>query len=265
MGPLRASVRLVGLILLTPVCYFGCVLARLLLRKGSRTQLNQLAFWQRLWARTCCRLLGIRVQAEGPAPQRPFVLVGNHLSYLDIIVYWCCVRAQFLSKAEVAQWPIMGTLARGAGTLFVDRLRRADLARVRAEAVDVLKQGHGLIFFPEGTSSPGAEVMPFKASLFQVALDAELPVHTVSIRYLTPPSATPAYESVCWWGDMEFAPHFWALLKLRRVDATLRFSEQAVQAGDRKTLARLAQQAVTDSFVAIPGAPSMTWTGPTTS
>jgi 1-acyl-sn-glycerol-3-phosphate acyltransferase len=265
MGHLRACVRLVGLILLTPFCYLGCITARLLLHQGGRRQLRQLAFWQRLWARTSCRLLGIRVHAVGQAPKRPFILVGNHLSYLDIVVYWCFVRAQFLSKAEVAKWPVMGTLARGAGTLFVDRLRHTDLARVRREAVEVLAQGHGLIFFPEGTSSPGAEVMPFKASLFQIALDAELPVHTVSIRYQADAAAAPTFESVCWWGEMEFLPHFWNLLKIRRVDASLKFDSHPVQAPDRKCLASLAQQAVADSFEAIPDAPSMAWAGPTTS
>jgi len=105
-----------------------------------------------------------------------------------------------------------------------------------------------VVFFPEGTSSRGASVLPFKASLFEVAVQAELPVHTASIRYETPAGVTPAWLSVAWWGDMTFFDHFLRLLTLPRIRARISFGATPVTGDHRKDLASEAHRAVTETF-----------------
>ncbi|MBC8406524.1 MAG: 1-acyl-sn-glycerol-3-phosphate acyltransferase [Planctomycetes bacterium] len=261
---LRSAWRLFAIALATAFSAIGMAISALITRKHSPARCRCHAFWVGLWSRNCTKALKIRVQVEGKPPQHSFLLASNHLSYLDIIVLWCGVDCQFLSKADVARWPIFGKCAQIAGTLFVDRTRRTDLPRVQAEAKQVLDSGYGVIFFPEGTSSPGAEVMPFKGSLFQIAIDQNMPVHTACLHYSTPNNQPPAYETVCWWGDMGFFPHLLKLVKLPRVDARIRFQPQPVDGENRKQMAAAARQQICGAFEAIEGAPKMVWRGPDT-
>lgn len=202
----------------------------------------------RRWAGRMCRILGLHVETRGRPPSGDFLLVCNHLSYVDVIVIMSQVDARLLSKAEVKGWPVLGWLARYAGTLFVDRERRRDLPRVISEIRAMLAKGRGVVFFPEGTSSPGLELLPFKPSLFEVAAAGELALGTAALRYATPPGERPAQWSVCWWGDMEFLPHLLAFLRLSRVDATLTYGDEPVRGDDRKQLALDAHAAVQALF-----------------
>lgn len=265
MRHLRAWLRLVGLALAIGSCTVGWLLCRLVTRKGSRRQLAAHYFWTRAWARSIFAVLGIRVRVEGAPPTRPFVLVSNHLSYLDILAYWSCAQAQFLSKAQVAGWPVFGWLARMLGTVFLDRTRRSDLKKASAEAVAHLEAGCGLLFFPEGTSTSGYQVLPFKPGLFQVAIEADLPVHVASIGYATPPGSPAAPEAVCWWGDMDFAPHLYRLLQIPRVEARIRFHPEPVPVhADRKEMARAAHTRCVEVFERVAGSEPFDWSGPGT-
>ena len=109
--------------------------------------------------------------------------------------------------------------------------------------------GYGVVVFPEGTSSPGDELLAFKASLFEVPAAAGLPVHCASVSYDVPSGARPARLAVAWWGDMRFADHAFRLLSLPGVRARLAFGDAPVQAPDRKQLAGLAEDAVRQLFV----------------
>lgn len=202
----------------------------------------------RRWARRMCAILGLQVETRGTPPAEDFLLVCNHLSYVDVIVIMSQVDARLLSKAEVKDWPVLGWLAGYAGTLFVDRTRRRDLPRVIAEIRGMLALGRGVVFFPEGTSSPGLELLPFKPSLFEVASAGELPLATAALHYATPAGERPAQWSVCWWGDMEFVPHLLAFLRLSRVDATLTYGHEPVRGAERKELALSAHSAVQELF-----------------
>lgn len=202
----------------------------------------------RAWARAMCGILGLHVEVEGAPPEGGFLLVCNHLSYLDVLAIMSQLDARLLSKAEVADWPALGFMARFGGTLFVDRTRRRDLPRVLGEIRGVLAEGRGVVFFPEGTSSPGLEVLPFKPSLFEVAVEGDLPIAVAALHYATPPGERPAQWSVSWWGDMDFLPHLLGMLRLPRVDARLRFGPRRVHGGDRKQLALDSREAVLTLF-----------------
>lgn len=246
----RALARLGALLALTAATLLGWVVA-LALPRAARERRR--AALRRAWARCAARVLGLRIERTGPLPSAPYFLVTNHLSYVDVLLLWSALDCVFLAKSEVERWPLIGFLARMAGTRFVDRRRPSDLLRVGAELRSLLQSGRGVAIFPEGTSSDGARVLPFKPPLFEVALRAGLPVHCASLSYRTPPGEASARETVCWWGDMEFAPHFWRLLGLPAFHGSIDFEPEALRALDRKQLCELAERTVAARFRPVPG------------
>ncbi|WP_375227760.1 lysophospholipid acyltransferase family protein [Roseobacter sp. S98] len=159
--------------------------------------------------RNALRLLGIRLRVTGQVTQGQGGVVTNHSSWLDIFVLNAVKRIYFVSKAEVAGWPGIGWLARATGTVFIERsraqaARQADLFRTR------LSVGHRLLFFPEGTSSDGRSVLPFKTTLFAAFYAEELrdtlAVQPVTLIYHAPEGQDPRFFG--WWGDMTFGGHF---------------------------------------------------------
>ena len=123
----------------------------------------------RFYHRVCCRLLGIHVQAQGLVSRdQPVLFVANHASYLDIVVLGSLIPGSFVAKAEIAGWPLFGLLAKLQRTVFIDR-RGSRAADHRDDIGARLEAGDNLILFPEGTSSDGNRVMPFKSALFSVA------------------------------------------------------------------------------------------------
>src|SRR5262249_48814010 len=124
------------------------------------------AQWLHRWCRFACRVLGLSLKSDGPVP-RTGLLVCNHLSYLDIITLSALVPCAFVAKLEVRRWPIFGWLARAAGTIFVDRSHRSATERGVEQIREALESGLLVVLFPEGTSTDGNTVLPFKSSLLQ--------------------------------------------------------------------------------------------------
>ena len=200
------------------------------------------------WARTTLALFGVRVERRGAPPARPGLVVCNHLSYLDVVVLAAHVPCAFVAKREVRSWPVLGALAATMGTIFVDRERKRDVVRVAELLERRIAAGQTLVVFPEGTSSPGAEVLPFRPSLLAPFARSGLPVRYASLRYATSAGDPPAASSVAWWGDMEFPSHFLGLLGLSRIDARLVFGEESLEDSDRKQLAARLHAAVAACF-----------------
>jgi 1-acyl-sn-glycerol-3-phosphate acyltransferase len=205
----------------------------------------------RAWACAVARIVGMRVRVDGEPPTRPCLLVANHLSYVDVVALWTATHGAFIAKSEVAAWPLVGRLGAVMQTLFIDRGRKRDLLRVLGEMERRLAGGESVILFAEGTSSRGERVLPFKSSLFEAAVRAGLPVACASVGYATPSSGPPADLAVCWWGDMTFADHVYALLRLPHFEATLRFAPEPLAGPERKALARQAHRAVAARFVPV--------------
>ncbi len=247
MATLRAALRLTAIalsILILIACWLLRIPARLL---GERMAVRLRERQMRAWARATLAIMGVRVVREGAPPPRPCLLVSNHLSYLDVLVLWSQTPCSFLAKAEVARWPVLGLLTRCAGTLYVDRALRTDVARTLNSLRARLELGEGLVIFPEGTSSPGAAILPFRSSLFEAGA-ALGQVWPAAISYDTGLPARPAHLCVAWWGDMQFPGHFWNLLKLPRLHARVRFGEQPVRGADRKVLAAESHAAMLGLF-----------------
>lgn len=205
----------------------------------------------RNWAKAVARALRMKIAVEGAPPKAPFFLVSNHLSYVDIIALASQLDCVFVSKSEVRDWPIIGLLCRSMGIIFIDRERRADIPRVIGLIEKAWKKKQGVIVFPEGTSSKGEALLPFKPSLLEPAVKACVPVSYASLTYQTPPDETPAYLSVCWWGDMTFAPHALNLFRLSEFHARIVFGEQTFLEDNRKVLAQKLRAAIEQQFTPV--------------
>lgn len=186
MGALRQLRRL-------PIAVLYLVLGGLIINlavlwdqlRGNPVQKGVARTVQALWCRGFCRALGIRLQVEGNAVQPPPVLtVSNHVSWMDIVVIAAHWPVAFLSKSEVARWPIIGRCATGLGTLYIERGRRDAASRAVAGMVRRLRDGDRVLFFPEGTTGEGYELLPFRPRLYQAAVDAQAPVQPLALRYL---------------------------------------------------------------------------------
>ena len=204
--------------------------------------------------RLACRALGLRREMRGAPMTGPGAYVVNHVSWLDIFVLNACKRLYFVAKSEVAGWPGIGWLARGTGTVFIARDPRAAQAQTRVFE-DRLRAGHRLLFFPEGTSTDGCRVLPFRTTLFQAffsdRLRGVLQIQPVSLVYHAPPGEAGFFYG--WWGDMALGPAMLAVLAAPRqghVEVIYHPPLAVADYPDRKSLAAAAEAAVRKGFEA---------------
>ena len=163
----------------------------------------------RRWSARLLRMAAIECRVDGTLPDDPrnVLVVANHVSWLDIVVLNAVCPLRFVSKAEVARWPLAGRLARGAGTLFIERTRRRDAHRMTSDVSDALAGGDAVAVFPEGTTTTGVDVLPFKSSLLQAAVDAGAHVLPLALRYR---DATGAHTAAAaYTGGDSFLQSFW--------------------------------------------------------
>lgn len=193
------------------------------------------ARWLQQASRRHLKIFDYTAGVTGPIPTRG-LLVANHLSYLDILAIAAVTPAVFVSKADVRRWPLFGWLAGLAGTVFVERERRTHVGAVNDEIQQALDGGALVVVFPEGTSSDGTTILPFRTSLLEPAARSQHPIATAWLHYELPDG--DAREEVCYWGDHVFFPHLLNLTGKRSVRATLRFGSFEKHTEDRKELAR---------------------------
>ncbi len=197
-----------------------------------------------LFAQGVLLILGIRPKVEGERPRPGSFAAPNHWGYVDVFVLGALYRSLFVSRADVAHWPVLGPFSRVAGTLFIERSRRRDAARVGSEIERHLRLGRCVTAFLEGGSGRGDVVRPFKPPLLEAAAASGAPCVPVAIRYRLPrdPGSDPS-ECVAWVGEVTFTRHVWRLLHLRRIEAHVRFGAPRT-GGDRKALARQLEEDV---------------------
>jgi 1-acyl-sn-glycerol-3-phosphate acyltransferase len=239
-SPLRGAIRLLSYLLLTLLLLPVHLLAVAL---GLRTVANRLPV---LYHRTVCGILGIRVRVHGMRSDvTPTLFVCNHVSYLDIEVLGSLVPGSFVAKAEVATWPFFRTLAKAQRTIFVERTS-SKASTSRDEMMRRLDTGDNLMLFPEGTSSDGTRVLPFRSALFGVAQlrrhDKPIVVQAVAISYTRLdgiPLGRYWRPLFAWFGDLDLVPHLWQMVCLGETEAVVTFFPPVDidQLGDRKKLA----------------------------
>jgi 1-acyl-sn-glycerol-3-phosphate acyltransferase len=190
----------------------------------------------RWWADKMLRLLGLRLQVEGTFRPGAKMIAANHVSWLDILaVHAVCPEARFVSKAEVRDWPLVGRLVAAGDSLYIERHRKRDALRVVHQSTQALLDGDTVAVFPEGTTGPGLELLPFHANLLQAAVATATPVQAVALRYADRTAAiSPA---ALWVGDTTLAQTLWLLATADGLVAHLRVLPSRMTAhADRRAL-----------------------------
>ncbi|MEJ6020821.1 lysophospholipid acyltransferase family protein [Ramlibacter sp. PS4R-6] len=197
------------------------------------------------WARRMLQVLGIELRLLGTAPAHgPLLLVANHISWLDILVIHAARHCRFVSKADVKHWPLIGTLATGAGTLYIERESRRDAMRVVHHMADALRAGDILAVFPEGTTTDGRELLPFHANLIQAALSAPAPVMPVALSFVDAHSGETSFAA-SYIGDETLVGSLWRTLTAPPLAAIVAFGEpQPPQSRERRAWAADLRKAV---------------------
>lgn len=224
--------------------------------EGRRPLTAQLQHWA-IWAGL--HVLGLRYRREGHPMRELGAVVANHASWMDIFALGAGQAVTFVSKAEVARWPGIGFLARLVGTVFISRDPRQaghQRAQLRAE----LDAGRKLLFFPEGTSTDGMRVLPFKSSLFAAfaGMHEDLCIQPVTVVYIAP-DGVPEPRFYGWWGDMELGSHMLQVLSRFPQGGVRVIYHPPVRIGDfpdRKALARRLEETVRSAMppeAALPG------------
>jgi 1-acyl-sn-glycerol-3-phosphate acyltransferase len=248
MRSFRAAARAVVAVLITVPSYVAALAGGLLLAPWPKARSRWQGHVFRSWSHALCLAFGVRVRTQGPAPRPPFVLVSNHVSWVDILALGTRLPCVFVAKAEIDSWPVFGALCRAVNTIFIDRKAKRELHRVLERIETTLAAHQGVVIFPEGTSSAGHEVLPFRSPLLELPAKLGRPVHWAAISYRAPAGAPPVHLSVTWWADMPFGPHLWQLLKLRSVEARVTFGSEPVASHDRKQLAADLHRAISGIF-----------------
>jgi len=204
--------------------------------------------------RIVAALFGIHIRTIGkPVTGEGVLMVANHTSWADIVIFSAAAPISFIAKAEVARWPFFGTLARLQRTVFVERERRSATGETRDAIRSRLLNGDALVLFPEGTSHDGNTILPFKSALLgaaeaRLASGAHVKVQPVSVGFTGLHGMPMGRENrplFAWYGDMEMVPHLWEALLAGPLDVVVQFHEPlSLDRMDRKTLAARAQEIV---------------------
>lgn len=238
--------RCVLRVLAMAVIIFGLMGPMVLLRLAGFSAAAQ---WiVRLACREVLRVMSLPIICFGSPMPFPGAVVANHCSWLDIFSLNAVQRVLFVAKAEVQVWPLIGLIARSVGTVFIER-RASHAVKHRNVVLDYIRKGQRLLFFPEGTSTDGQRVLPFRSTLFAAFLEPEVRetvwVQPVTLNYVAPSGTDPRFYG--WWGDTDFAPDLFRVLAQPvqgRIEVVFHPPIKASDVADRKDMARRCEQAV---------------------
>jgi len=191
------------------------VLAIILKPANARHNRDEL---KRVWLKWFSAIIGLQIAKEGEPVASPLLLVSNHISWLDIIILGRFIPAYFVAKSDILSWPVIGYLAKQAGTIFVRRGVKQQVHETAEQMVWLLKQNSAVIAFPEGTTTRGELVLPFHASLFQPALLTKSAIQPVALQYLG-----EAKEQAPFIGEDAFVPHLIKMLSMDKIQVRVVF------------------------------------------
>lgn len=242
----RAAIKMipliVALIVLAPLQW----LANLLRLKAISSRLPIAFHAIALWC------MGVRVRFEGEALAKgPVVLAGNHVSWLDILMIGARGRFRFISKDDVADWPVFGTLARLQNTLFVSRTRKTDTGKMTDTMREALADGDRLVLFAEGTTSDGGQVLPFRPALLGALVDdaKDVMVQPFTIAYLRRdglPISRGQRATLGWYGDLDLLPSLLDIIHGGPLDVVMVLGKpmNVAEIGGRKRAAKAMEEDV---------------------
>jgi len=197
------------------------------------------------WALELLALWGVHLKVLGqPVLSGPALMVSNHISWLDILVIHAARYCRFVSKSDIRDWPLVGALATGAGTLYIERSRRKDALRMVRDMAEAMKDGDVLAVFPEGTTSDGRELLPFHANLIQSAIAADAPVQPMSLKFIDARTCELTLAP-CYIGDDTLVASVWRTLTAPPITAVVSFGTvQLANGRDRRQWAQDLREAV---------------------
>jgi 1-acyl-sn-glycerol-3-phosphate acyltransferase len=201
------------------------------------------------WAAKMLRMLGVRLVASGTPQPGPVLMVANHVSWLDIVaLHAVCPQTRFVSKSELEHWPLIGTLVAAANTLFIQRERKRDAVRVLQQMAQALRSGDTLAVFPEGTTGPGDPLLPFHANLLQSAIEAQVPVQPVALRFSDARDAVSA--AAAYVGDTSLVQSLWWVVNAEGLTAHARWLPALAsgETDDRRALSDRLRQSIADTI-----------------
>ena len=193
----------------------------------------------------CLRIFGIKIKTFGKVSINfPILLISNHASYLDIIILGSLFKTSFIAKKEISKWPLLGILAKLQNTIFIDR-RVSSLKNQENQIIKHLNEKKNLVIFPEGTSSDGNRVLPFKSSLFNIFeknLNSKILVQTITIVYKKIngiPMNRIERKNITWHSNMDLIPNIFNVLKKLSIEVEIIFNDEFLPSKkyDRKKLA----------------------------
>jgi 1-acyl-sn-glycerol-3-phosphate acyltransferase len=210
----------------------------------------------RLWARACLRILGLKIDVHrlsGDLQATRRLLVSNHQSYLDTVVIASVFPTLFVAKTEVSRWPLFGWLSKLGGTIFVNREDARSGVRCAYRVSRALRDGVNVHVFPEATTGDGSTVLPFNGLFFASAVRSQASALPLTIKFQSVngrPMDRETLDLVCWYGEMDFARHFWKLLNIESVEVSLMINEpiKPARAQRAKVLAQAAHESIFRNF-----------------
>lgn len=145
---------------------------------------DQQARYVEVWARGMLSAIGIEVRVKGHPAHGPVLMAANHISWLDILVMHAACHCRFVAKSEIRDWPVLGLLTTGGGSLYIERSSNRDALRVVHQMAEALQQGHVLAVFPEGGTGDGITLLPFHANLLQAAISVNAPIQPIALQFM---------------------------------------------------------------------------------
>lgn len=198
------------------------------------------------WMRHLTRMLGIRIYQHGSPPEQHAFYVGNHVSFIDILVVLSITHLNFLSKDTIRYWPIVGYISSTAGTIFIKRGKRSRVSRVIDSITEALNRGRSVMVFPEGTTTLGKEPTKFHSGLFQSAINSQTPVQAVAIRYLKDGELD---RDAAYIDNDNLLVTLYRIIKRPKTEVHLTFCPPIVPDDQERTeLANQARQQIIDAF-----------------
>jgi 1-acyl-sn-glycerol-3-phosphate acyltransferase len=232
MGVIRMIVRAVALFTCVTVSYVEAAVLKCL---GQLRTSDQRGRWMGRWARRWLWIFGVRTRVIGKPPTKG-LLVANHIGYFDILILSATVPGIFVAKREVGEWPFFGIGARLGGTLLVDRQNKLAVGEFGERMMEKLAENIVITMFPEGTSSDGSGVLPFRTPLFEPLVALRYPTSSCAVSYRI--GGKDGNAEVGFYGDAELVPHLFSVFRIPAIDATVVFGEKRVREGGRKEMAR---------------------------
>ena len=201
-----------------------------------------------VWARGMLSIMGIEVRVKGHPAQGPVLMAANHISWLDILVMHAACHCRFVAKSEIRNWPLVGVLTTGGGSLYIERGSHRDAMRVVHQMAAALRDGQVLAVFPEGGTGDGISLLPFHANLLQAAISADAPIQPIALQFI---DAQTQHMSLapCYRDTDTLISSLWRTLCAPPLLAQVRYGEPQVAEGrNRREWAHDLQETVSNLY-----------------